>query len=92
MAVGVFAGIAVKDYASALKWYQRLLGAEPSFYPNDAEAVGMIWVDDPQAEAARIAERGLEPDDVERYGTVWKYVFHDADGNETGIGGDASAS
>ncbi len=52
----------------------------------------MIWVDDPQAEAARIAERGLEPDHVERYGTVWKYVFHDADGNETGIGGDASAS
>ena len=92
MAVGVFAGIAVKDYASALKWYQRLLGAEPSFHPNDAEAVGMILVDHPQAEAARIAERGLEPDHVERYGTVWKYVFHDADGNDTRIGGDASAS
>ena len=56
---------------------------EPTFYPNDVEAVwqlaedryvyiiqdanraggavSMIWVDDPIAEVARIAERGLEP-------------------------------
>lgn len=48
----------------------------------------MIWVDDPVAEAARIAERGLEPADVETYDTVRKYVFRDADGNEIGIGGN----
>ena len=39
MAVGIFAGIPVRDYASALDWYKRLLGAEPAFYPNDIEAV-----------------------------------------------------
>jgi hypothetical protein len=50
----------------------------------------MIWVDDPVAEAARIAERGLQPVDVEKYDTVWKYVFHDADGNEIGIGGNTA--
>ena len=110
MAVGIFAGIPVRDYARALEWYKRLLGAEPAFYPNDIEAVwqlaedryvyiiqdpdraggavGMIWVDDPVAEAARIAERGLEPVDVEKHDSVWKYVFHDSDGNETGIGGE----
>ena len=59
MAVGVFAGIAVGDDDRALEWYKRLLGAEPTFYPNDD--------------------------------TVWKYVFHGDDGNETGIGGQVSA-
>ncbi|WP_127503035.1 VOC family protein [Actinoplanes solisilvae] len=110
MAVGIFAGIPVRDYGTALEWYKRLLGVEPSFYPNDVEAVwqlaedrfvyiiqdpgragggvGMIWVDDPVAEAARIAGRGITPDDVEKHDSVWKYVFHDADGNETGIGGE----
>jgi hypothetical protein len=52
--------------------------------------VGMIWVDDPAAEVAKISERGLEPVQIEKHGTVWKYVFHDADGNETGIGGEVS--
>jgi hypothetical protein len=110
VALGVFAGVPVRDYASAVSWYERLLGVAPSFYPNDVEAVwqladdrylyiiedqrraggavSMIWVDDPVAEVAGIAERGLEPVDVEEYGTVLKYVFHDADGNEIGIGGD----
>lgn len=114
MAVGVFAGIPVRDYGSALKWYKRLLGAEPSFYPNDIEAVwqlaedryvyiiqdldraggavSLIWVDDPVAEVARISAQGLEPVDVEKYGSVWKYVFHDSDGNETGIGGEVSTA
>ena len=77
MAVGIFAGIAVSDFARALEWYRRLLGTEPAFFPNDVEAVwqlaedryvyiirdperaggavGMIWVDDPVAEVARIA-------------------------------------
>lgn len=112
MPVGIFAGIPVRDYRTAVEWYQRLLGAEPSFYPNDVEAVwqlaenryvyviqdadraggavSMIWFDDPVAEVARIAGQGVEPDEVEKHDQVWKYVFRDADGNETGIGGDVS--
>ncbi len=39
MAVDLFAGIPVADYAPALAWYERLLGSEPSFLPNDTEAV-----------------------------------------------------
>ena len=114
MAVGVFAGIPVRDYDTALEWYKRLLGAEPAFYPNDIEAVwqlaedrhvyiiqdpdraggavSMIWVDDPVAEVARISGRGLEPVDVQKHESVWKYVFHDSDGNEIGIGGDVSTT
>ncbi len=113
MTIGVFAGVPVRDYATAVKWYELLLGGEASFYPNDVEAVwqlaedryvyiiedperagggvSMIWVDDPVAEAGRIAERGLEPIEVEKHDTVWKYVFHDADGNEIGVGGDVSS-
>jgi catechol 2,3-dioxygenase-like lactoylglutathione lyase family enzyme len=53
-------------------------------------AVSMIWVDDPVAEVARISGQGLEPVDVEKHDSVWKYVFHDSDGNETGIGGEVS--
>lgn len=51
----------------------------------------MIWVDDPVAEVARISAQGLEPDGVEEHGPVRKYVFHDGDGNETGIGGEVPA-
>jgi catechol 2,3-dioxygenase-like lactoylglutathione lyase family enzyme len=39
MAVDVFAGIPVTDYERALAWYRTFLGAEPSFVPNDVEAV-----------------------------------------------------
>jgi hypothetical protein len=35
----LFAGIPVADYATALKWYERLLGSAPTFLPNDVEAV-----------------------------------------------------
>jgi len=55
-------------------------------------AVSMIWVDDPVTEVARITDQGLEPVDVEKHDRVWKYVFHDADGNETGIGGEVASS
>ena len=75
MAVGIFAGIPVRDHGSALEWYRRLLGADPAFHPNDVESV----------------RRLLEPVDVEQHGSVRKYVFHDADGNETGIGGEVPA-
>jgi len=39
MAVDLFAGIAVSDFAAALTWYEKLLGTPPAFFPNDAEAV-----------------------------------------------------
>ena len=39
MALFLFAGIPVDDYAAALAWYQRLFGAPPTFFPNDTEAV-----------------------------------------------------
>jgi hypothetical protein len=39
MAVNLFAGIRVNDYAAALAWYERLLGSPPSFFPHDTEAV-----------------------------------------------------
>lgn len=29
----------MNDYAAALVWYERLLGAPPMFFPNDTEAV-----------------------------------------------------
>jgi hypothetical protein len=37
--IGLFAGIPVRDYTAAAAWYERLLGAPPSFLPNDIEAV-----------------------------------------------------
>jgi catechol 2,3-dioxygenase-like lactoylglutathione lyase family enzyme len=35
----LFAGMPVSDLDRAKEWYSRLLGAEPSFLPNDTEAV-----------------------------------------------------
>lgn len=35
----LFAGIPVAEYATALSWYERLLGSEPTFFPHDTEAV-----------------------------------------------------
>jgi hypothetical protein len=39
MADQLFAGIAVDDFADALPWYEKLLGAAPAFFPHDTEAV-----------------------------------------------------
>ena len=39
MALYLFAGTPVNDYAAALAWYERLLGSPPSLFPNDTEAV-----------------------------------------------------
>jgi catechol 2,3-dioxygenase-like lactoylglutathione lyase family enzyme len=39
MTIDLFAGIPVSDYAAAVAWYERLLGAAPSFQPDDTEAV-----------------------------------------------------
>lgn len=38
MAVDLYAGIPVNDYAAALAWYERLLGP-PTFVASDTEAV-----------------------------------------------------
>lgn len=35
----LFAGLPVRDFQTALDWYQRFLGAPPSFLPNEREAV-----------------------------------------------------
>lgn len=39
MTIELFAGVPVRDYTTAVAWYERLLGAAPSFLPNDTEAV-----------------------------------------------------
>ena len=39
MALDLFAGIPVNDFAAAKPWYERLLGGEPSFLPHETEAV-----------------------------------------------------
>jgi hypothetical protein len=39
MALDLFAGIRVSDYAAAKPWYEQLLGSEPSFLAHATEAV-----------------------------------------------------
>jgi hypothetical protein len=38
MALDLFAGIPVTDYAAALPWYEQFFGGPPAFLPNDTEA------------------------------------------------------
>ena len=38
----LFAGIPVSNYDVSLAWYQRFFGCEPSFFPNDVEAVWQV--------------------------------------------------
>ncbi len=38
----LFAGIPVSNYDLSLDWYQRLFGCEPSFFPNEVEAVWQV--------------------------------------------------
>lgn len=42
MAVDLFAGIPVTDFAVALTWYEKLFGGPPSFFPHDTEAVWQL--------------------------------------------------
>ena len=44
MALHLFAGLRVRDYAAARPWYEQLLG-EPSFFPHDTEAVWTVAED-----------------------------------------------
>jgi hypothetical protein len=39
MTMDLFAGIPVRVYNAAVAWYERLLGAGPSFQPHDTQAV-----------------------------------------------------
>jgi hypothetical protein len=39
MSIDLFAGIPVSEYATALRWYERLFGSPPAFVPNETEAV-----------------------------------------------------
>jgi predicted enzyme related to lactoylglutathione lyase len=39
MALYLFAGIPVNDYAAAVVWYERLFGSPATFFPTDTEAV-----------------------------------------------------
>ncbi|TCO50899.1 VOC family protein [Actinocrispum wychmicini] len=39
MAVVLFAGVPVNDFAVALAWYERLFGSPPASFPHDTEAV-----------------------------------------------------
>jgi hypothetical protein len=49
--------------------------------------VATILVDDLDAELAAIAERGLEPDEIETYSNGGrKAIYRDPDGNELGFG------
>ena len=104
----LFAGVRVRELAAARSWYERLLGSEPAFLPNDVEAVWAVgehrWfyllqdparagsalvtimVADLDATVDAIRQRGVEPTELEDYGAARKYVFHDPDGNEIGIG------
>ena len=104
----LFAGVRVRDLAAARAWYERLLGSEPAFSPNDVEAVWAVgehrWfylLEDPARAGSAlvtvmvadldvtvraIGGRGIEPTELEDYGEARKYVFHDPDGNEIGIG------
>jgi predicted enzyme related to lactoylglutathione lyase len=39
VALGLFAGIPVTEFAAAVNWYERLLGSPPTFFAHDTEAV-----------------------------------------------------
>jgi catechol 2,3-dioxygenase-like lactoylglutathione lyase family enzyme len=105
----LFAGLRVRDFQTARRWYERLLG-EPAFFPHATEAVWTlaenrsvyvvehadgagncvvtIFLDDLDVRVAAIADRGLEPDDIETYSNgARKVIYRDPDGNEVGFGG-----
>ncbi len=60
MAPTLFAGLRVRDFAAALRWYRALFG-EPSFFPHATEAVWMLeeWRAVYILEDARGAGHGL---------------------------------
>jgi catechol 2,3-dioxygenase-like lactoylglutathione lyase family enzyme len=93
MAVDLFAGIPVSDYAEALTWYERLLGEHRYLFielrPEHAgHAMHTLFVDDFDTRVAAMAAQGLEPAERETYSNgVRKATYRDPDGNEIGFGG-----
>jgi catechol 2,3-dioxygenase-like lactoylglutathione lyase family enzyme len=62
----LFAGMRVRHFAEARKWYERLLG-EPSFFPHATEAVWTLA----EGRSLAVAE------DPERAGYCWVTIFVD---------------
>ncbi len=44
MSLHLFAGVRVRDFVAARRWYEQLFG-EPSFFPHDTEAVWTVGED-----------------------------------------------
>ncbi len=44
MSLHLFAGLRVREFAAARRWYEQLLG-EPTFFPHDTEAVWTLAED-----------------------------------------------
>ncbi len=63
----LFAGIPVRDYEAAKPWYERLLGAEPTFVAHETECV---W-DLAERSSVYIVE------DAERAGNAIHTIFVD---------------
>ncbi len=56
-------------------------------------SVVTVFLDDLDAQIAAIAERGLEPDEIETHSDgVRKALYRDPDGNELGFGGAPRAA
>ena len=96
MTVDLFAGIPICDYAPAAAWYERLLGAPPSFLPNDTEAVWELaehWyayiVVQPEHAVHTVFVSDFDAQIAQRYTNgVRKATFRDPGGNEIGFGGN----
>jgi hypothetical protein len=67
VALNLYAGICVSDYAAARPWYERLLGSEPSFLAHETEAVWEL------AEGRSI----FVEEDAERAGHALHTIFVD---------------
>ncbi len=79
MALDLFAGIPVTDYAAALPWYEKLLGVPPSFVPTDTEAV---W----ELAEHRCVYIVQEPEHAGHTVTTVMVDDLDADGNRVAFG------
>ncbi|WP_283136055.1 VOC family protein [Rhizohabitans arisaemae] len=72
MALNLFAGIPVTEYAAALAWYERLLGSPPTFIASDTEAVWelaehrFVYIEE-RPEHAGHAMHTLFVDDLDAY-------------------------
>jgi len=70
VSVELFAGIAVRDFAGALAWYERLFGSPPTFVVDDTEVLwevtphGSVYVVE-RPERAGLAMHTLFVDDLD---------------------------